>query len=88
MTTRPTDEVPEPERSRRFMADPMQWPLLYLPLKKKGTYEVGLMFDERPRVYTINMFELPNYKGKGLDEIPHQDYIDLEGVVDDGWRVD
>lgn len=82
------------KKSLEFMRDPMQWPYLALPVKRyvdrggAGGVEVGVMFDERPRVYTVNMYELKEYNGKPVDEIPHKDYIDLEGVVDDGWVVD
>jgi hypothetical protein len=82
----------EPQRSLEYMRDPMKWTMILLPLKKadpKGGFpELGLMFDERPRVYTVSMFQLGAYKDVKLDEIPHIDYPDLEGVVDDGWRVD
>lgn len=82
----------EPARSLAFMRDPMKWPLMYLPVKRSspngGFPQLGLMLGGGPRVYTISMFELPNYTKTPLENIPHTDYIDFEGVVDDGWRVD
>ena len=77
----------EPERSLAMMKDPYQWPLIVLPVKKKNG-PLGVMFGPEPRVYTVSMWELAKYKTAKPDDIPHQDYLDLEGVVDDGWVVD
>jgi hypothetical protein len=88
------EEIPEPEKSRRFMANPMQWPGLALPVKNKqrrgpGNFpEMGVMLSERPTVYLVDLFELSKYNGKKVEDIPHKDYDDLQGVVDDGWVVD
>jgi hypothetical protein len=85
---KPAAPLPEPQRSIEFMKDPMQWPGMVLPVKSiRGDWAVGVMLDERPRVYTISMFELSKYNGKKLDDLPHKDYPDLEGLTDE-WRVD
>lgn len=76
------------EKDLAFMSDPMQWPYMVLPVKKSGFGRVGVMFDQRPRVYTVSIYELTDYKEVHPDEIPHTDYTDLQAVVDDGWRVD
>jgi len=80
------------QRSLEFMRNPMKWPNFALPVKRpsnpQGGVQLGAMFDERPRVYLVNVWDLSRFKGTPLDEIPHEDYLDLEGVVDAGWRVD
>ena len=69
--------------SLEMMQDPMKWPLLVLPVKRRG-WEVGIMVNERPVVYLVNLYDLP----KDLATAPKAEYTSLQGVVDDGWAVD
>lgn len=77
------NEIPDIE----FMADPYKWPMLVLPVKQRKTGKVGVMFNEKPRVYTVNMYELDSYKDRPQD-LPYTDYETLQQLVDDGWVVD
>jgi hypothetical protein len=81
-------EQEKPFNHLEFMANPMRWPGLVLPVKNRKNFKLGVMFDERPRIYLVNMYELAQYQGRAIEDIPHVDYPDLLGVVDDGWVVD
>lgn len=71
------------EKDIAFMQDPMQWPMLVLPVKKRGNFEVGVMIGDGPKVYLHNIFD-----STPLRDAPVEEYIDYYGVVDAGWRVD
>lgn len=76
--------MPKQEMSDlEFMKTPMKWPHLILPLKrvKDGQLECAVLVEGAPRVYLADMYSVtPNTEIK--------EYMDYEGIVDDGWRVD
>ena len=78
-----------------FMQRPGLWPLWpVLPVKQRDGMKqprLGVMreaaFGVKPVVYLTNLYEL----GTGLvdfNKIEKIEYLDFEGLVDDGWVVD
>jgi len=92
---KPAKELKEPEKSLRFMQDPYQWPMMWLPLKRAhadGSFpDLAIMLGDGPVVYHVNPYHMSKISSeerkKALDE--HKEvFLDYEGIVDAGWRVD
>lgn len=90
-------EMQKQQKSLAFMNDPGEWPRWpILPVKRhdaNGFTETGLMFaveEVRFTVYRGNMFTLPGPRISDAIAACEviKEYIDLEGVIDDGWIVD
>lgn len=85
----------EPERSLRFMQDPMKWPYMWLPLKRRradGAFpDLAIMLGDGPIIYHVNPYKMgelePAEQKKALD-VGREEFPDYEGIVDAGWRVD
>jgi hypothetical protein len=77
------------EREMAMMTGPNQWPLWpILPLKNRGPEwpELGFLREEsfdtpiRPVVFIGSIFE--------PDKAVPKEYLDFDGILDDGWIVD
>lgn len=74
-----------------MMKNPSEWPRWpVLPVKRRhsnGAVQVGLMLEVEdgvhPTVYQCSMFQLRDLKNAEKIE-----YLDFEGLLDDGWVVD
>lgn len=78
----------DPRDDAGFMANPMRWPNMILPVKRNRQYEknIGCLVGDGPTVYFFNMWDIPEVKE--WKEIEHHTYTDFQAIVDDGWRVD
>jgi len=82
------------EKDRDFMQTPNAWPQWpMLPVKRvvNGQMQVGTMMETsdsspgvQPVVYLKNMYQ----RYPLWHEVEKLEYIDFEGVTDDGWKVD
>jgi len=92
---KPAKELKGPGLSLQFMKDPMRWPLLYLPIKRRnpegGLPDVALMFGEGPVIYHVNMWELVDLPVEAIKaklDASKEVFLDYEGIIDAGWVVD
>ncbi len=79
------------DRSKEFIEKEDLWPHWpVLPMvnrvaRSDDPHSAGIITAGTPtRIYFINMFSL----GKGLEGVEHQDFPDVEGLLDAGWLVD
>ena len=89
MTLKPESEWERRQKDLRMMQHPEEWPLLALPLKRSPTYIpepiAALLTDHGPTIYYVNLYQAKNFD---WDNGPQKTYIDYEGILDDGWKVD
>lgn len=81
-------EMSDREKNVRFMESPLDWPLLLLPLKRVGKFEVGFMAGNGCRVYEGNMYDQA-FMQRIRDGVEKgKEYSSFGAIYDDGWRVD
>jgi len=77
----------------QMMTNSGRWPWGYfLPMKKRieGTtrYEGVLAAGQGPKVFLINMWEIPDQYTEALKDSPTEEYSSFAQLMDDGWMVD
>jgi hypothetical protein len=73
-----------------MMREPLSWPMMVLPIKKRvrtGWPDFGVLRGDGPTVYLANMYELGS-KYKNWADIETKTYDSFEAIVEDGWVVD
>jgi hypothetical protein len=88
---------PDREEEKAMMQDPMRWPHIVLPVKRRregqSWPDVGIMLVSRvdaelkgvvkPEVYLRSL-----YDKEPLSETEIIQYPDFDALLDDGWVVD
>lgn len=86
--------MPDLLDDEEMMQSPEKWPLWpVLPVKQRNgmsSSRLGIMregaFGVKPVVYLVTLYEVKT--GQSWDDLEKFEYLDFEGVVDDGWVVD
>lgn len=81
----------EKTESLAMMKNPVSWPQMVLPLKKRaengGMPEMGILLGNKPTIYRVNMWELAGPLSK-LEDGPKDEFASYEAIVEAGWVVD
>jgi hypothetical protein len=78
----PNNQVESLDRDLNMMKNPNRWPRLVLPLTRG--HDLGILLGNKPTVYKVNMYMIPD----DLSKAPQESYPDYEAVVAAGWQVD